>query len=67
MPHDAYICQVLDINICPVYLLGYDKVSKGSYLWHRSMFMNLKEYGKVQIMNQKGFINLRALAEFEKM
>lgn len=50
-----------------MYLSGYDKVSKGSYLWHRSMFMNLKEYSKVQVLNQKGFINLRALAEFEKL
>jgi hypothetical protein len=49
------------------FLVGYDKFQKGSYLWHRSMFMNMKEYGKVQIMNQKGFINLRAIAEFEKM
>jgi hypothetical protein len=28
------------------------------------MFMNMKEYGKVQIMNQKGFINLRALSDY---
>lgn len=49
------------------FIPGYDKVSKGSYLWHRAMFMNLKEYGKVQILNQKGFINLRALAEFEHL